>query len=216
MSRMAGREGEAVILLPLLFVAAATQQCGTVASEGAPSNFVYFARDHDPMLEAAFLEAPGVDGAQLTYTWRELEPVRGEYDFSEIERRVELLAGYGKRLWIQLSDVTFYDRPPVPEYLLTDTIFHGGAARKREGSEGTFDGWVSRRWDPAVRSRLAALFDALSLQFDGRIEGINTAESAIGFEDPDSTLRASPSMPTLPECWRSCVMPLAPSTEAVW
>lgn len=167
-----------------LFLAAVSKQCGGGAPDGGPGNFVYFARNHEPALERAFLQAPGVDGAQLTFTWRELEPERGQYDFAEIERYIEVLGQYGKRLWIQLSDVTFGDRLPVPEYLRADTAFHGGAARKYEGLEGVFDGWVARRWDPAVRRRLAALFQALAAEFDGRIEGVNLAETAIGFEDP--------------------------------
>jgi hypothetical protein len=171
-------------ILSFLLLAVVSQGCGGGAPDGGPGNFVYFGRDHEPALEAAFLEAPGVDGAQLTFTWRQLEPTRGQYDFAEIERYLELLAQHGKRLWIQLADVTFTDRLPVPEYLRADTAFHGGAARKYEGSEGVFDGWVARRWDPAVRGRLAALFAAVAAELDGRIAGMNLAETAIGFEDP--------------------------------
>jgi hypothetical protein len=171
-------------IFAFLLLAAVSQECGGGAPDGGPSNFVYFGRDHEPALEPAFLQAHGVDGAQLTFTWRELEPERGQYDFAEIERHLEILGRHGKRLWIQLADVTFTDRLPVPEYLRADTAFHGGAARKYEGSEGVFDGWVARRWDPAVRRRLAALFAALAARFDGRIEGVNLAETAIGFEDP--------------------------------
>jgi hypothetical protein len=171
-------------ILALLLLAAVSQGCGSDAPYSGPSNFVYFGRDHEPALAPAFLEAQGVDGAQLTFTWRELEPERGQYDFAEIERHLAILGRHGKRLWIQLADVTFTDRLPVPAYLRADTAFHGGAARKYEGSEGVFDGWVARRWDPAVRRRLAALFAALAAEFDGRIEGVNLAETAIGFEDP--------------------------------
>jgi hypothetical protein len=170
--------------LAFLLLAALSQACGGGAPDGGPSNFVYFGRDHEPALEPAFLQARGVDGAQLTFTWQELEPKRGQYGFAEIERYLAILGRHGKRLWIQLADVTFGNRLPVPEYLRVDTAFHGGVARKYEGSEGVFDGWVARRWDPAVRRRLAALFQALAAEFDGRIEGVNLAETAVGFEDP--------------------------------
>ena len=116
-------------ILAFLLLAAASQACGGDAPYDGPSNFVYFGRDHEPALDPAFLEAAGVDGAQLTFTWRELEPERGRYDFTEVERYRDVLGRHGKRLWIQLSDVTFTDRLPVPEYLRADTAYHGGAAR---------------------------------------------------------------------------------------
>jgi hypothetical protein len=82
--------------------------------------------------------------------------------------------------------VSFSDRALVPEYLRTDTAFHGGAARKYEGvdSAARFDGWVARRWDPAVRERFIKLLDVLGKEFDGRIEGLVIPETAIGFHDP--------------------------------
>jgi hypothetical protein len=39
---------------------------------------------------------------------------------------------------------------------------------------------MARRWDPAVQARLYKLLDTLGKEFDGRIEGINFAESSIG------------------------------------
>ena len=66
-----------------------------------------------------------------------------------------------------------------------DPAFHGGAARKYEGATGDFDGWVARRWDPAVRARFARLLEAVAREFDGRIEGVNLPETAIGFENPE-------------------------------
>ncbi len=149
-----------------------------------PSHFIYFARDHERMLDPAFLEHPAIAGAQLTYTWRQLEPERDRYDFSEIRDQLAVLDQHGKRLFIQLADVTFSERRPVPDYLLEDSTFHGGAARKFEGAAGAFDGWVARRWDPAVRERFALLLGALAREFDGVIEGVNLTETAVGFESP--------------------------------
>jgi hypothetical protein len=102
-----------------------------------------------------FLTHPRIVGAQLTYTWRELEPERDRYDFAPIREQLILLQRHGKRLFIQIQDVSFSERVLVPEYLLSDSAFHGGAARKYEGAMGVFDGWVARRWDPAVRARFA-------------------------------------------------------------
>ena len=147
-----------MIFVPLL-AASLSMTCGTRPEGTAipPSNFVYFGRDHERMVEPTFLDHPDIDGAQLKYTWRELEPERDQYDFAPIYEQLNLLQSHGKRLFIQISDVSFTQRAPVPEYLLSDSAFHGGAARKYEGETGVFDGWVARRWDPAVRERFAFL-----------------------------------------------------------
>ena len=94
-------------------------------------------------------------------------------------------SGNGKRLFVQLQDVSFSEEVPVPDYL-RDPAFGGGVARKYEyegddESKAVFDGWVARRWDPAVRDRFAALLQALGKTVDGRIEGLNLAETSIGF-----------------------------------
>ena len=50
-------------------------------------------------------------------------------------------------------------------------------------SKPIFDGWVARRWDPAVIQRYKLLFDALAKELDGRIEGLNLPETSVGFGD---------------------------------
>lgn len=159
--------------------------CGTRSPAAPPSHYVFFGRDHERMADPAFLTHPAIAGAQLAYAWRQLEPERDRYEFSEIREQLALLQRHGKRLFLQIQDVSFTERVLVPEYLRRDPAFHGGAARKYEGREGVFDGWVARRWDPAVRARFARLLEALAREFDGRIEGINLPETAIGFENPE-------------------------------
>ena len=163
--------------------------CGTRSAqhERAPSNYVFLRWDHERIREPEFLLNPGIAGAQLSYTWRELEPERDRYDFAAMREQVAFLEKNGKRLFVQIQDVSFTDRILTPEYLRTDSAFHGGVARKVErAADGRqrFDGWVARRWDPAVRARFALLLEALAREFDGRIEGVVLAETAIGFDDP--------------------------------
>lgn len=172
--------------------AAAAQLCrpdstAIAARIARPVSYVFFGRDHERVDDPAFLDHRGIAGAQLTFTWRELEPARDRYDFSGVEARLAQLQRHGKRLVVQVQDVSFADRPLVPDYLLRDTAFHGGAVHKLEGdSEATLKeaGWVARRWDPAVRARFAALLRAMGRAFDGRLEGINLPETAIGFNVP--------------------------------
>lgn len=165
--------------------------CGTLGSprETAPQHFVFFRRDHERVADTNFLNNPNVVGAQLTYTWRELEPVRDRYSFDALRERLAFLSARHKRLFLQLQDVSFTEAVVTPDYLRTDTTFHGGIARKVEADASgriRFGGWVVRRWDPAVRERFARLVRELAREFDGAIEGVVLPETSVGFDDPSN------------------------------
>lgn len=135
------------------------------------------------------LSNPYVSGAQIVYTWNELEPKKGVYDFSRIENDMRFLSSIHKKLFIQLQDRSFQpDLYYVPDYLRNEEIYHGGVAMQYdfpgEGKPIT-EGWVARVWDPAVRDRFQLLIKKLSEQFDGKIYGINFPETAVDF-DPNN------------------------------
>lgn len=159
------------------------------AAQTAPRNFVFFSQEREGIHDSTFYRHPAVAGAQITYPWKQLEPQPGEYDFRAVEEDLRFLEAQGKRLFIQLQDVTFDSQYyAVPMYLRTDTAYHGGVNSQYEFAEGREDqahkaGWVSRRWDPAVAARFHRLLAALGQAFDGRIEGINLPESAVEFGD---------------------------------
>ncbi len=156
-------------------------------SAATPHHYVFFRHEHERIADTNFLHHPSIDGAQLTFTWRELEPTPDHYAFGAIRERLAFLTARDKRLFLQLQDVSFSETVVTPDYLQADTAYHGGIARKYEVSaDGVahFDGWVARRWDPAVRARFARLLAALGRECDGQIEGIVLAETAIGFDDP--------------------------------
>lgn len=162
-------------------------RCGTVTRDVGPVHYVYFRRDHARVADSSFLQHPQLRGALLTYTWRELEPAPDRYAFDGIRERLAFLTAHGKRLFLQVQDVSFSETIVTPDYLQTDSTYHGGVARKYQaGPDGIarFDGWVARRWDPAVRARFVRLLAALAHEFDGRIEGVVLAETSIGFDDP--------------------------------
>lgn len=155
----------------------------------AQHHYVFFNRDRERIAEGTFLQNDVLEGAQLKYAWKELEPEQDQYDFSMIQRDLTFLTSYGKKLFIQLQDVSF-DTSIVnmPAYLLTDSTYHGGIAMQYDYEGDAEDqavpaGWVARRWDPAVQKRMHKLFDALGAAFDGKIEGITLPETAVEFGD---------------------------------
>ena len=144
--------------------------------------------DREKLKDAkSFLETPAFEGAQVAYSWRQLEQGKDGYDFGFIREDLQLLQSHGKKLWIQFEEVTFNpNRINVPRYLLSDPKYNGGADKQYNDRKGDDDhpfheGWMARRWDPAVQERMYKLFAALAKEFDGRIEGINLDETSCGF-----------------------------------
>jgi hypothetical protein len=148
-------------------------------------HYVFFNMERERIAETSFLATKAFEGAQLKYTWKELEPEKDTYCFTAIHKDLSFLTARGKKLFIQFQDVSFDTSVVnVPTYLIQDPIFHGGVAMQFEtDSHGQAEpgGWVARRWDPAVQERLHRLFDTLGREFDGRIEGINLPETSVSF-----------------------------------
>lgn len=181
--------------------------CGSLLAK-EPRHYVFFGQDRERISDAAFLGTKAFEGAQLKYTWRELEQAKDDYDFSAIERDLKFLNSKGKKLFIQLQDVTFDPAHiNIPRYLLNDPRYHGGAAKQYDipdDDEGRAvpAGWVAMRWDGAVQERFHQLLSALGKQFDGRIEGINLAETAVEFGESGRLYPAGFS----PATYRSAVL----------
>ncbi|HEX8455242.1 MAG TPA: hypothetical protein VF647_24390 [Longimicrobium sp.] len=166
---------------------APTASCVSPQPAGEPRHYIFFNRARGRIRDSAFLANPGIEGAQVKYTWAELEPEKDRYDFSAIREDQAFLAARGKRLFVQLQDVSFDSSiVNVPRYLMTEPEFNGGATRdyhqpRDDEAQAVPAGWVARRWDPAVQARMHRLFAALGAQLDGRIAGINLPETSVGF-----------------------------------
>lgn len=151
-------------------------------------NFMFIGMDRDLLKDTSTWSSnPSFEGVQVAYSWRQLEPEKDKYDFSIIDEDLSLLAKYGKKLFIQVQDVSFsmkYNH--APKYLLEDTVYHGGANKQynfRNNNEEDYHelGWVTRRWDTAVQKRLYKLYAALGKKYDGIVEGVNTEETSVTF-----------------------------------
>lgn len=166
------------ILLPVL--AGLTGLVAAAAAE-PPRHFAFFNRDRAQCRSSSFLNASRLQGAQIKYTWPELEPEKDRYRFDMIREDLDFLTANRKRLFIQLQDVSFDGAiVNVPAYLAAT-----GAARQYDDESGKPAGWVAARWDPAVQVRLHKLMAALGREFDGQIEGIALAETSIEFGRDD-------------------------------
>ena len=149
-------------------------------------HFVYFARDREAIIGHPFLTHPMFKGAQAMYSWRELEPQKGKYDFSMLQKDYEYLKKFGKTIFIQLQDASFNPKNKVvPDYLFTDE--YNGGATLQYNDNGKAEGWVAKRWNKKVRERFGLLLKALSNAYDGKIAGINLQETSIGVSSLSDT-----------------------------
>jgi hypothetical protein len=176
-----------IFLRSLPLVLCALGLCRSGATVDRPRHYVFFNRDREHLADARFLNTRAFEGAQVKYTWRELEPEQDRYEFGAVDTDLAFLTGKGKRLFLQLQDVSFTDDVKnVPPYLLRGEQYRGGVARQYE-IEGDDEaharpgGWVARRWDPAVQERFHRLLAALGQRFNGRVEGITLPETAVDF-----------------------------------
>lgn len=146
------------------------------ADAAAPLNYLFLGGG--PLLEwQQPLRRDDIAGAQIVYDWRALEPSKGRYDFSRIERDLATARALHKQLFIQVQDRFFEAKARnLPDYLLRDPQYGGGLAA--QGDRGGGSGWVAKQWNPAVRARFQALLGALAKRFDGRVAGINLPETA--------------------------------------
>ena len=161
---------------------------GEAFSQGpGPEHYVFYNLERVRIREASFLETEAIVGAQLKYTWRDLEPERDRYDLEAIRSDLAFLEENGKSLFIQIQDVSFDEEIiNIPDYLLRDPAFAGGVARKYvfdgdDESTAMPDGWAARRWDPEVRDRFMRLLSAIGEEFDGRVRGLTLAETSLDF-----------------------------------
>src|SRR5690349_13021416 len=88
------------------------------AGAAEPRNFLFMSSgdiESNPKLVAR----PDIDGVQVVYTWKSLEPEQARYDFSQIEADLARLAPLRKKLFLQIQD-RFFEREHrhVPRYLL--------------------------------------------------------------------------------------------------
>jgi hypothetical protein len=145
-----------------------------LAAQTSPQQFIFFSRDRERIHEASFYNHAGISGAQITYSWRNLESSKGVYDFSMIGEDLAFLTSHHKKLFIQLQDLTFSSKNiAVPDYIVKDSgVVHS-----------IYSGWIPKRWDKKVADRLHALLSALGKEFDGRIEGINLQETSIDINE---------------------------------
>lgn len=150
------------------------------AAENKIQNFLFIGGDSPQAFSAKMGDQ--IEGVQVIYSWKSLEPKQDQYNFEKIEKDLQFLNSKGKKLWVQLQD-RFFDikNRSIPDYLLNEAVYEGGLAKQKDHpGEGKVagHGWVSKQWNAHLRARYQKLIVEIATKFDGRVYGINLPETA--------------------------------------
>jgi hypothetical protein len=121
------------------------------------------------------LNGLGVQGVIMRYTWRELEPTQGNYNFTRISTELAQCLSIGTARGQRFGLIafvgvnTFGGTLPLPNYL--------SQYATEEVGTGAWNTW---RWNSTIRTRWAELVREIARQFDSHVcwEGIATSETA--------------------------------------
>lgn len=129
---------------------------------------------------------PDFVGVKKYYTWKNLEPAEGQYDFSQMASDLAYLQSIGKRLWIEIRWTTFNSAygPETPTYMWRNSKYGCDSANYGNYSRSVQQGgWLLCAWNANVQARVAALFNALGSRFNAEpyFEGLDVGETSTGY-----------------------------------
>jgi hypothetical protein len=144
----------------------------------SPGHYAAMLRMGDSHAYMDTVVQPGITGIMKRYSWRQLEPTAGNYDFSELQADLQWAQSRGVRIIAMVEDKTFMLERPTPDYLNAYSVRNSGG------------GYTTLRWNPYVVARMNLLIQALG-RFDSNpwLEGIATQETALSL--PASVLDAN-------------------------
>lgn len=162
-----------IAILPSI-ASANLQDPGNTGEMQHPGHYIALGSgDRISTIKPMHLEA--VAGVSKRYHWLELEPRKGEYDFSRIERDLKVLGN--KQLVVFFIDKS-HGQPCLPDYM------------HKHRFEITKNGktfYCPRRWESYYAERYIALATAIIERFDNvpNFEGLAMQESALPAKDSE-------------------------------
>lgn len=162
---------KALAIVALTLALAPLTNAEAAARKYHPGHYIAFLRGIDSQSVMLSSQKPGVRGYMKRYTWRELEPSEGNYNFSEIQSDLNWARAYGMQLIVMIEDKTFVPERPTPGYIPTVPNIRTG--------------YTAVRWSPYVVARQKALVRALGARFDAdpAFEGIAFQETSDSLND---------------------------------
>ena len=130
---------------------------------------------------------PNIKGAKIRYFWRDLEPKKGKYDFSEIEKDLAAFSKINKRLFIYIEYKAFnkqaQNKRCAPEYIKKmggiGFVYYDDLKRSAHKGHKIWK-CIAQIYKKPVADRVVALIHALGNRFNNEpyIEGLLLPETA--------------------------------------
>lgn len=155
-----------------------------VFREGNPGHYLMLLMGNDTQAAMKKFIVPGVRGFQKRYYWRDLEPVKGIYDFTELASDVAFCAANGMILTAMIQDKSFSGPTHVlPKGMEAYEIANHAGTSPTPGNPN-YGGYTSKRWDPAVVIQCNLLTKNIGLQFDKKVGfgGVATCETSLSLD----------------------------------
>lgn len=159
------------VLLCLLAATAVLRAADSPDIKWHPGHYVFVG---SYKLTPEVLTLPRFRGVQKIYTWRDLEPEKGRYDFSALKADLALVKKHNRQLVVQLTYKSFTrGARSVPDYLI-GAEYGGGVYTTLKGSLNPVI------WNTNVAARFDALVAAFGREFDRdpNLEAVNLPETA--------------------------------------
>lgn len=120
------------------------------------------------------LRTPGVRGIAMSFAWRDLEVGDGVYDWTVLDRNMDVARDYGLVFVVTVADRSFNGSRVTPDYLPERYVLKSRGSRTH--------GYLAKRWDPYVYNRLIRLYRAIAERYADHpgFGGIATSETATG------------------------------------
>lgn len=144
------------------------------AKKLTPGHYAAIPRSDNQLAMMARALVPGLKGFLIRCQVRELEPVKGNYEFAWVAEVLAWCAANSVQLVVMIVDKTFDHRErPLPIYMQALEI------PNRNG------GYTANRWHATYVSRMRALIRAFGVRFDkhANFEGVSLQESSLGLSD---------------------------------
>ncbi len=161
-----------------------------------PGHYMRVGADYHGDLVSKYMDLienmPEFVGVKQAYSWYDIEPSKGEYDFSAIERDLKVVQSKGKYLWISIAMTSWNSRsnPKVPRYMWNDSQYGCGNGGRygTYGRTSASGGWLPCYGDKEFSERYIALMTALGERFNKEpyFEGINLGETSTGRGNPNT------------------------------
>jgi hypothetical protein len=160
------------------------------------------------------LAHPKMRGLLLYINWRELEPARGVFDFTQIDQALAGVGAINKKLWIKVQDRSFHNEPGgnAPDYVSREGCMFGMADQNTPNPTDV-KGLALKWYIPRCVDLFLPLYRTMGARYDS-----DPRFFAVTVGDGESALSGAPQQPdyTTPTIHIDQIIRATTETKKAW